>query len=136
MPYFIVLIVLLTSFKTIAINQDQLISENDLYNLFKNNLKKWNEDVIFLDKKKSMTKITNNNDVYSLKSIFKNGSITISPLYENNLVNKIIIEYDLKIYDDFLINLIFNHYKNLENNFLITIYNTSQKIKIKIEKYN
>mgnify|MGYP001501393738 FL=1 len=83
-----------------------------------------------------MTKITNNNDVYSLKSIFKNGSITISPLYENNLVNKIIIEYDLKIYDDFLINLIFNHYKNLENNFLITIYNTSQKIKIKIEKYN
>ena len=136
MPYFIVLIVLLTSFKTIAINQDQLISENDLYYLFKNSLKKWNENVIFLDKKKSMEKIINNNDVYSLKSTFKEGSIIISPLYENNLVNKIIIEYDLKIYNDFLINLIFNHYKNLENKFLITIDNTQQKIKIKIEKYN
>ena len=136
MPYFIVLIILLTSFKTIAINQDQLISENDLYYLFKNNLKNWNENVVFLDKKKSITKITNNNDVYSLKSIFNDGSIIISPLYENNSVKKIIIEYDLKIYDDFLINLIVNHYKNIENKFFITIDNTQQKIKIKIEKYN
>ena len=96
MRYIIILFILLTSFKTIAINQDQLISENDLYYLFKNSLKKWNENVIFLDKKKSMTKITNNNDVYSLKSIFKDGSIIISPLYENNLVNKIIIEYNFR----------------------------------------
>ena len=58
-----------------------------------------------------MTKITNNNDVYSLKSIFKEGSIIINPLYENNLVNKIIIEYNLIIGNDFLINLIVNHYK-------------------------
>ena len=56
--YFIALFILLISFKTIAINQDQLISENDLYYLFKNSLKKWNENVIFLDKKKSMAKIT------------------------------------------------------------------------------
>ena len=136
MPYFIALFILLISFKTIAINQDQLISENDLYYLFKNNLKNWNENVVFLDKKKSITKITNNNDVYSLKSIFNDGSIIISPLYENNSVKKIIIEYDLKIYDDFLINLIVNHYKNIENKFFITIDNTQQKIKIKIEKYN
>ena len=68
-----------------------------------------------------MTKIINNNDVYSLKSIFNDGSILISPLYESNLVNKIIIEYDLKIYDNYLINLIVNHYKNLENKFFIII---------------
>ena len=136
MRYIIILLILLTSFKTIAINQDQLISENELYYLFKNNLKKWNENVIFLDKKKSMTKITNNNDVYSLKSIFKEGSIIISPLYANNLVNKIIIEYNLIIDNDFLINLIVNHYKNLENKFFIIINNTQQEIKIIIEKYN
>ena len=52
MPYFIALIVLLTSFKTIAINQDQLISENELYIYLKTILKNGNENVIFLDKKK------------------------------------------------------------------------------------
>ena len=136
MPYFIVLIVLLTSFKTIAINQDQLISEYDLYYLFTNSLKKWNENVIFLDKKKSMEKIINNNDVYSLKSTFKEGSILINPLYKNNLVNKINIEYDLKIYNNFLIDLIVHHYKDLENQFSIIIDKNENKINIKIEQYN
>ena len=136
MRYIIILFILLTSFKTIAINQDQLISENDLYYLFKNSLKKWNENVIFLDKKKSMEKIINNNDVYSLKSTFKEGSIIINPLYDNNLVNKINIEYDLKFYDDFLIDLIVNHYQGLENKFSIIIDNNQKKIKIKIEQYN
>ena len=137
MPYFIVLIVLLISFKTIAINQDQLISEKDLYYLFKNSLKKWNENVIFLDKKKSMAKITtNNNGVYSLKSTFKEGSIIINPLYKNNLVNKINIEYDLKIYNNFLIDLIVHHYKDLENKFSIIIDKNENKINIKIEQYN
>ena len=136
MRYIIILFILLTSFKTIAINQDQLISENDLYYLFKNSLKKWNENVIFLDKKKSMEKIINNNDVYSLKSTFKEGSIIINPLYDNNLVNKINIEYDLKFYDDFLIDLIINHYQSLENKFSIIIDNNQKKIKIKIEQYN
>ena len=136
MRYIIILIILLTSFKTIAINQDLLISENDLYYLFKNSLKKWNENVIFLDKKKSMAKIINNNDVYTLKSTFKGGSILINPLYETNLVNKINIEYNLKIYDEFLIDLIVNHYKDLEDKFSIIIDNNQKKINIKIEKYN
>ena len=136
MRYFIILLILLTSFKTIAINQDQLISENDLNYLFKNSPKEWNENVIFLDKKKSMEKIINNNDVYSLKSTFKEGSIIINPLYDNNLVNKINIEYDLKFYDDFLIDLIVNHYQGLENKFSIIIDNNQKKIKIKIEQYN
>ena len=136
MRYIIILSILLTSFKTIAINQDQLISENDLNYLFKNSPKEWNENVIFLDKKKSMEKIINNNDVYSLKSTFKEGSILINPLYKNNLVNKINIQYDLKIYDDFSINLIVNYYKDLENKFLIIIDNNQQKINIIIEQYN
>ena len=136
MRYIIILFILLTSFKTIAINQDQLISENDLYYLFKNSLKKWNENVIFLDKKKSMEKINNYNDVYSLKSTFKEGYILINPLYENNLVTKINIEYDLKIYEEYLIDLIVNHYKDLEHKFSIIIDNKENKIKIKIEKYN
>ncbi len=136
MRYIIILLILLTSFKSIAINQDQLISESDIYNLFKNSLKKWNENVIFLDKKKSMEKINNYNDVYSLKSTFKEGYILINPLYENNLVTKINIEYDLKIYEEYLIDLIVNHYKDLEHKFSIIIDNKENKIKIKIEKYN
>ncbi len=136
MRYIIILLILLTSFKTIAINQNQLISEIDLYNLFKNSIKKWNENVIFLDKKKSMEKIINYNDVYSLKSTFKEGSIVINPLYENNIVNKINIEYDLKIYNDYLIDLIVSHYKDLENKFSIIIDSKKNKIKIKIEKHN
>ena len=136
MRYIIILIILLTSFKTIAINQDLLISENDLYYLFKNSLKKWNENVIFLDKKKSMAKIINNDDTYTLRSTFKGGSILINPLYVTNLVNKINIEYNLKIYDEFLIDLIVNHYKDLEDKFSIIIDNNQKKINIKIEKYN
>ena len=136
MRYIIILLILLTSFKAIAINQNQLISEIDLYNLFKNSIKKWNENVIFLDKKKSMEKIINYNDVYSLKSTFKEGSIVINPLYENNIVNKINIEYDLKIYNDYLIDLIVSHYKDLENKFSIIIDSKKNKIKIKIEKHN
>ena len=83
-----------------------------------------------------MEKIINNNDVYSLKSTFKEGSIIINPLYDNNLVNKINIEYNLKIYDEFLIDLIVNHYKDLENKFSIIIDNNGKKINIKIEQYN
>ena len=83
-----------------------------------------------------MEKIINNNDVYSLKSTFKEGSILINPLYKNNLVNKINIQYDLKIYDDYSINLIVNYYKDLENKFLIIIDNNQQKINIIIEQYN
>ena len=50
--------------------ENKLIDENDLKYLFSNSVKKWNESVVFFDKKKSMSKINTYNNNYSLKSFF------------------------------------------------------------------
>ena len=52
MRFLTFILILFTTLNLHAIEQDQLISENDLNFLFKNNIKKWNESVVFFDKKK------------------------------------------------------------------------------------
>mgnify|MGYP001214185564 CR=1 FL=1 len=100
MRYFLILILLIfPASHSISIEQDQLISENDLDFLFKNNIKKWNESVVFFDKKNSMSKVNNNDEVYFLKSFFQNGSVIIKPYFNKNKVSKIYLEYELEIFD-------------------------------------
>ena len=128
------ILILFTTSNLFAIEQDQLISENDLDFLFKNNIKKWNQSVIFLDKKNSMFKVNNNDEIYNLKSLFKNGSITIKPNFNNNKVSKINLEYELKNFDQNLNNLIFKHYISLENNYCTNIIDKKNIIIIEINK--
>ena len=135
MRYFVILLLLIFSAShSLSIEQDQLISENDLDFLFKNNKKKWNESVVFFDKKNSMSKVNNNDEIYFLKSFFKNGSVTIKPYFNKNNVSKIYLEYELKIFNQNLNNLIFKHYSKLENNYCTNVIDNISKIIIQINK--
>ena len=128
------ILIFFTTSNLFAIDQDQLISENDLDFLFENNIKKWNQSVVFLDKKNSMFKVNNNDEIYNLKSLFKNGSVTIKPYFNKNNVNKINLEYELKNFDQNLNNLIFQHYTKLENNYCTNIIDKKNIIIIEINK--
>ena len=130
------ILILFTSLNLFAIEQDQLISENDLDYLFNNNIKKWNQSVVFLDKKNSMSKLINYDEVYSLKSFFNNGSVTIKPFFNNNKVIKVDLEYELKNINQKINNLIFEYYTNLENNYCTNIFNKKSTINIEINKCN
>ena len=134
MHYLLVLFILIFSSKTFSMEEYQLINEYDLEILFNNNIKKWNETVLFLDKKKSMSKISDESNIYFLKSVFKDGSVTIKPYFNNNLVYKINIYYELNIKNQNLINLILDHYKKLDNNFCINFDSVNKKIDIFIKK--
>ena len=136
MKYLIIFYFITITSKCIAIENSQLIKISDLDYLFKNSLNKWNESVIFFDKKKSMSKVANKSNVYFLKSTFADGSITIKPYYVNNLVNKIILDYDIKVNNEATFNIILNHYSDLQNNFCTNISRNNNKINIKINKCN
>ncbi len=134
MRFLILLLTVLTTSNLLAIGKDQLISVNDLDYLFKNNIKKWNQNVVFFDKKNSMVKMNNNDEIYFLKSLFNNGSVTIKPYFNNNKVSKIDLEYELENFDQKLKDLIFNYYTKLENNYCISIIDKNSKIVIEINK--
>ena len=134
MRFLILLLTLLTTSNLLAIGKDQLISVNDLDYLFKNNIKKWNQNVVFFDKKNSMVKINNNDEIYFLKSLFKNASVTIKPYFNNNKVSKIDLEYELENFDQKLKNLIFNYYTKLENKYCTSIIDKNSEIVIEINK--
>ena len=135
MRYFLILILLIfPASHSISIEKDQLISENDLDFLFKNNIKKWNESVVFFDKKKSMSKVGNNDEIYFLKSFFQNGSVIIKPYFNKNQVIKIDLEYEFENFDPNINNLIIKHYTKLENNYCTNILNKKSIIIIEINK--
>ncbi len=134
MRFLILLLTVLATSNLLAIGKDQLISLNDLDYLFKNNIKKWNQNVVFFDKKNSMVKINNNDEIYFLKSLFNNGSVTIKPYFNNNKVSKINLEYELDNFDQKLKDLIFNYYTKFENNYCTSIINKNSKIVIEINK--
>ena len=136
MRFITLIIILFISLNLFAVEQDQLISEDDLNFLFKNNLKKWNQSVVFFDKKNSMSKVSNNDEIYNLKSLFSYGSVTIKPFFNKNKVSKINLEYELKNFDQNLKNLIFKHYTKLENNYCTTIIDKKNKIIVEIIKCN
>ena len=134
MRFLIFIIILFSTLNLFAIEQDQLISKIDLDFLFDNNVSKWNQNVVFFDKKKSMSKFNNNDEVYFLKSSFKKGSVIIKPYFNKNKVSKIYLEYELEIFDQNLNNLIFKHYSELENIYCTNVIDKISKIIIQINK--
>ena len=117
MRFFIIIFILFFSTKIFSIENNQLISEKDLHYLFENNQKKWNETLIFLDKKKSLSKINGSNDVYFLKSYFNNGYVIIMPHFKNNIIYKILFTYKFDKFDDEISDIFFNHYMYSFNKF-------------------
>ena len=128
------ILILFTSLNLFAIEQDQLISKVDLDFLFDNNASKWNQSVVFFDKKQSMSKVNSDDEVYILKSIFKNGTVTIQPYFNKNKVTKIDLKYEFENFDPNINNLIFKHYTKLENNYCTNILNKMSIIIIEINK--
>ena len=134
MRFLTFILLLSTTLNLFAIEQDQLISKIDLDFLFDNDVNKWNQSVIFFDKKQSMSKVNNDDEIYSLKSLFKNGSVTIKPYFNNNKVFKIDLEYEFQNFDPNVNNLIFKYYTKLEKNYCTNILNKMSKIIIEINK--
>ena len=100
MRILLILLIILYSTKIFPIEIYKLISENDLVYLFENNKKKWNETIVFLDRKKSLSKFNGSNDTYFLKSYFDNGSVLIMPYFKNDIVQRFIFTYEFDFIDD------------------------------------
>ena len=96
-----------------SLDENQLISLEDLNILFDQNKNKWNENVLFLIKKKSFTKINKNSDIYFLKSIYEDGEIITMPIFSNNFVKKIEFEYNFLNYNDEYFNILKKHFNSI-----------------------
>ena len=96
-----------------SLDANQLVSLEDLNILFDQNKNKWNENVLFLIKKKSFTKINNNSDIYFLKSIYEDGEIITMPIFSNNFVKKIEFEYNFLNYNDEYFDILKKHFNSI-----------------------
>jgi len=118
-----------------SLNENQLISLEDLNILFDQNKNKWNENVLFLIKKKSFTKINNNSDIYFLKSIYENGEIITMPIFSNNFVKKIEFEYNFLNYNDEYFNILKKHFNSILE-FCTDLSIKNESIFIEVSKCN
>ena len=83
------------SFNVLAIESSKLIKLEDIEYIFDTNIQKWNQNVVFFEKKKTMKKITHKDtNVYSLKSSFNNGYIILTPMFKSSEVYMLNLEYN------------------------------------------
>ena len=131
----ILCIYFLINFNAVSASQQiNLITLNDINLIFSTNLKKWNENTIFLDKKESMEKIQlENTDNYSLKTKFKNGYVLITPIFRDMGVESITLIYNFKDMDKNKLDFIMNHFNSL-NKLCNKIYNNKNDVIIDIKK--
>ena len=118
-----------------SLDENQLISLEDLNILFDQNKNKWNENVLFLIKKKSFTKINNNSDIYFLKSIYEDGEIITMPIFSNNFVKKIEFEYNFLNYNDEYFNILKKHFNSILK-FCTDLSIKNESIFIEVSKCN
>tara|TARA_Y100001960_G_C14317690_1_gene653820 strand:+ start:190 stop:597 length:408 start_codon:yes stop_codon:yes gene_type:complete len=118
-----------------SLDENQLISLEDLNILFDQNKNKWNENVLFLIKKKSFTKITNNSDIYFLKSIYEDGEIITMPIFSNNFVKKIEFKYNFLNYNDEYFDILKKHFNSILE-FCTDISIKNESIFIEVSKCN
>ena len=131
----ILCIYFLINFNAVSDSQEiNLITLNDINLIFSTNLKKWNENTIFLDKKESMEKIQlENTDNYSLKTKFKNGYVLITPIFRDMGVESITLIYNFKDMDKNKLDFIMNHFNSL-NELCNKIDNNKNDVIIDIKK--
>ena len=92
--YFIILFS--WSLNALAIESSKLIKLEDIEYIFETNIQKWNQNVVFFEKKKTMKKITRkDSNVYSLKSSFNNGYIILTPIFKSSEVYMLNLDYNL-----------------------------------------
>ena len=103
------------SLNTHALDSNKLINLDDLKILFDLQKNDWNENVLFLIKKNSFSKIDNDSDVFYLKSIFNDGEIITMPIFSKDIVEKIIIEYIFLDHNKENLEIINNHFNSFKN---------------------
>ena len=118
-----------------SLDEYQFISLEDLNILFEQNKNKWNENVLFLIKKKSFTKINNNSDIYILKSIYENGEIITMPTFSNNFVQKIKFEYNFLNYNKEYFDILKKHFTSISE-FCSDLSFKNDSIIIEVSKCN
>ena len=131
----ILCIYFLINFNSVSDSQEiNLINLNDIDLIFSTNLKKWNQNTIFLDKKESMEKIQlKNTDSYSLKTKFKNGYVLISPIFNDMFVESLTLIYNFKDMDKKKFEFISDHFSSL-NEICTKIDNNKNEAIIDIKK--
>ena len=83
------------SFNVLPIESSKLIKLEDIEFIFDTKIQKWNQNVVFFEKKKTMEKITHKDtNVYSLKSSFNNGYIILTPMFKSSEVYMLNLEYN------------------------------------------
>jgi len=130
-----VLIIFFLSGYAHSIDKNKLINLNDVKLIFETNLKQWNQNVVFFEKKQSMEKmIIENKESYILKSYFVDGYVTINPNFESSKVKSLTIEYVLEKLTKQDVKKIQNHFDNFVLQYCNDFFVTPQKITIHLHK--
>ena len=123
------------SLNTHALDSNKLINLDDLKILFDLQKNDWNENVLFLIKKNSFSKVNNDSDVSYLKSIFNDGEIITMPIFSKDIVEKIIFEYIFLDHNKKNLKIINNHFNSFKNFCFEYLYN-DKSIQVDITKCN
>ena len=123
------------SLNTYALDTNKLMNLEDLNILFDLQKNDWNENVLFLIKKNSFSKVDSDSDVFYLKSIFNDGEIITMPIFSKDSVEKIIFEYIFLDHNKENLKIINNHF-NLFKNFCFEYLDNDQSIHVFISKCN
>ena len=123
------------SLNTHALDSNKLINLDDLKILFDLQKNDWNENVLFLIKKNSFSKVDNDSDVFYLKSIFNDGEIITMPIFSKDIVEKIIFEYVFLDHNKKNLIIINNHFNSFKN-FCFEYLSYDKSIRVVITKCN
>ena len=123
------------SLNTHALDSNKLINLDDLKILFNLQKNDWNENVLFLIKKNSFSKVDNDSDVFYLKSIFNDGEIITMPIFSKDIVEKIIFEYIFLDHNKKNLKIINNHFNSFKN-FCFEYLSNDKSIRVVITKCN
>ena len=123
------------SLNTHALDSNKLINLEDLNILFDLQKNDWNENVLFLIKKNSFTKVDSDSDVFYLKSIFNEGEIITMPIFSKDIVEKIKFEYFFLNDNKKNLKIINNHFHSFKN-FCFEYISNDKSIQVIISKCN
>ena len=119
---YLILTINIFSFSVLAIENEKLIKLQDVKFIFDTNIQKWNQNVIFFEKKKSMEKIIiNDSNNYSLKSNFKKGYVILTPKFNSSQVDKLFLIYNIPNLDANSLKKIKIHFDEMRPNFCNSI---------------
>ena len=123
------------SLNTYSLDSNKLIKLEDLNILFDLEKNDWNENVLFLIKKNSFSKVDSDSDVFFLKSIFNDGEIITMPIFSKDIVEKIKFEYIFLDVNKENLKIINNHF-HLFKNFCFEYLDNDKSIQVVISKCN